>query len=101
MSLKSKFLKHWPLIAAVVAGLGYIGLDLTGLRPVWFFEHSALAADFYSAECKRLKTEWYTAKETSDRYRERSQPTPPWLIEKIVDLEAEIRRIECAPRRPD
>lgn len=98
MSLQDEFLKRWKLIVAVVAVLGYLGLDASGLRWTWFFEHQALASDFYSSECKRLKTEWYIAKDQAELYIQKGQPVPRWIREKLSGLEAEMKRFNCGPQ---
>jgi len=94
MSLKDKFWKI-PALVSVLVALSYFGLDASGLRPAWFFEHEALANEFYQDKCERLKKEWYLAMESKGRYALQNQPMPKWLIDQIVQLEADMKEAGC------
>lgn len=95
--------KHYvfgiPTVVAIFTSLTYFGLDLSGLRPAWAFELQKLAGVVYKDLCKSRLDEWYRAKESEEVYKRREEPIPQWLLDKLIDLEAELIEYGCRERR--
>lgn len=80
-------------LVAILSVLAYFGLDFSGVRPAWAYEHKALAKEFYADKCCRFKNEWYKAKEIESQYIQRLEAVPNWLVGKIITLERAIKRV--------
>ena len=53
-------------------------------------EYNALHSVVMSDKCSVLKSEWYQAMESKQKYQDAGQPMPEWLLKRIVHLEAEM-----------
>jgi hypothetical protein len=95
MSIREKLTQYSLIISIVTGGIAIVGATwASGFRPAIAFELEELREEFEADKLLRLKKEWYTAKDKEEAYKRRSEPVPKWLIDKIVSLETQIRKLE-------
>lgn len=94
----TKSWKKWSLgFTGILVALGAAkaaGYPVEEVRPALHYELSELAGEFHSDKLVRLKREWYHAKEMETKYKYEKQPVPRWLIDKLIFLETEIKKLE-------
>ncbi len=102
--MKAKKLKKWllniPVVVSVLVALAYFGLDFSGYRPVWAFEHQALQQDFEDHMCDQLSNSWYRVMETKAEYDRRQERMPEWLVDELRDILKDGVDYECYFARP-
>lgn len=101
--------QKWSLgFTGVVVALGAVkaaGYPVEEARPALHYELSELAkeyrrgiselaGEYHADKLATLKKEWYDAKEKESNYKDNKKHVPDWLIEKLISLEASIKKLE-------
>ena len=95
--MKDKLIKYGAVAGALVSVAGLLAVfdvDIAQYRPALAGELYTHVAEYHEDKLDRLKKEYYIAKSKEHDYQKAGEPVPKWLIDKIVELERKIKKLE-------
>lgn len=95
MQIKWKWVLGIPTIVTVLGSLTYFGLDFSGFRPAWSYEHEALKAIVYTDQCVKIEVLIEFNEGLADQYRARQEPVPARILARIIDLKQKKLKFGC------